>query len=357
MVSKSEEAGANRTNPAAVATPLAGARGAGPAHLEHAAAKKSAGYLLRAWRRFRRNRLSLVAMIIFIVITVISFSAPLVSKYVTKQDPAAQSLLTAFSPPGKTVSAMQIGGPHSGETITQKHWLGSDDLGRDVLTRLVYGGRISLSVAFIALGLALTLGLLIGSATGFFGGWIDSVLMRMVDVVISVPGLFILILVSSMLNNNKLITRSAFYTNYGWLVLPFVIALLSWTSISRLIRGEFLALKNRDYVEAARVLGASNGRIIFRHILPNVIPIIIVWATLVVPGLIILEATLSYLGFGVQIPTPSWGNMLSNANAYLLDPRGRFLMIFPGVAIFVTALMVNLMGNGLRDALDPRLND
>ena len=141
------------------------------------------------------------------------------------------------------------------------------------------------------------------------------------------------------------------------IIRNIVIAALSWTTISRLIRGEFLSLKSRDYIEAARVLGASNGRIIFRHILPNVIPIIIVWGTLVVPGLIITEATLSYLGFGVQIPTPSWGNMLTNANEFLLNPKGRFLMVIPGVTIFVTALMVNLMGNGLRDALDPRLND
>jgi peptide/nickel transport system permease protein len=356
MVSKSGE-GTNRGNPAAVASPATGLRGAGASRLEHVTPKKSPGYAVRAWRRFRRNRLSLVAMFVVILITVISFSAPLVSKFVTKQDPASQSLMTKLSAPGQTVTALKIGGPQSGQRVTQKHWLGSDELGRDVLTRLIYGGRVSLSVAFITLALALTIGLLIGATAGYFGGWVDAVLMRFVDVVISVPGLFILILISSMLNNNRVLTRSAFYTNYGWLVLPFVIAMLAWTTISRLIRGEFLSLKSRDYVEAARVLGASHGRIIFRHILPNVVPIIIVWATLVVPGLIITEATLSYLGFGVQIPTPSWGNMLKDANAYLFNPKGRFLMFIPGITIFVTALMVNLMGNGLRDALDPRLND
>jgi peptide/nickel transport system permease protein len=356
MVSKSDD-GTNRVNPAAVASPLAGARGAATPRLENVTPKKSPGYTVRAWRRFRRNRLSLVALIIFIIIAIISFSAPLVSKFVTRQDPASQSLMTKLSPMGSTVTAIKIGGPQSGQRVEQKHWLGSDELGRDVLTRLVYGGRISLSVAFITLGLALTIGLLVGALAGYFGGWVDAVLMRLVDVVISVPGLFILILISSMINNNPLITRSSIYTNYGWLVLCFVIGLLAWTGISRLIRGEFLALKSREYVEAARVLGASNGRIIFRHILPNVIPVIIVWATLIVPGLIITEATLSYLGFGVQIPTPSWGNMLTNANEFLLNPKGRFLMFIPGVTIFVTALMVNLLGNGLRDALDPRLND
>jgi len=353
MVSNSEKG----SGPvAAVAAPTADAR-PGSSRLEQMAGQKSAGYSLRAWRRFRRNKLSLVALFLFIVIAIISFSAPLISRFVTKQDPASQSLMTKLSPPNSTVQAIKIGGPQSGQRVTQKHWLGSDELGRDVLTRLVYGGRISLSVALITLALALTFGLLVGATAGYFGGLIDAVLMRLVDIVISIPGLFILILISSMLNNNRVITTSSFYTNYGWLVLPFAIAFLSWTGISRLIRGEFLSLKGRDYVEAARVLGASNGRIIFRHILPNVIPIVIVWATLVVPGLIILEATLSYLGFGVQVPTPSWGNMLTNANEFLLNPKGRFLMIIPGVTIFVTALMINLLGNGLRDALDPRLND
>ncbi|MFN8512267.1 MAG: ABC transporter permease [Thermomicrobiales bacterium] len=353
MVSKSEEG----ATPAAGAGAIAGARGTATPRLESVTPKKSPGYSARAWRRFRRNKLSLVALCIFALITLISFSAPLVSKFITKQDPASQSLMTKLAKPGSTVQTIKIGGPQSGQRVTQKHWLGSDELGRDVLTRLVYGGRISLSVAFITLILALTIGLLIGSAAGYFGGWTDSILMRAVDVVISVPSLFILILISSMLNNNQLVTRSAIYTNYGWLLLPFVIAAFSWTGISRLIRGEFLSLKSRDYVEAARVLGATNGRIIFRHILPNVVPIIIVWATLIVPGLIILEATLSYLGFGVQIPTPSWGNMLTNANEFLLNPKGRFLMFIPGITIFITALMVNLLGNGLRDALDPRLND
>lgn len=354
MVSKSG-GGTGGAKRAAVAGPVVAGQAA--ARLEHISAKKSAGYTLRAWRRFRRNRLSLVAMVVFLLITAISFGAPFVSRFVTKQDPASQSLMTKFSPPNSTAQTIKIGGPQSGQRVNQKHWLGSDELGRDVLTRLVYGGRISLSVAFITLALALTVGLLVGATAGYFGGWADAVLMRMVDAVISIPGLFILILISSMINNNQLLIRSEFFSRFGWMVLPFAIASLSWTGISRLIRGEFLSLKNRDYVEAARVLGASNGRIIFRHILPNVVPIIIIWASLVVPGLIILEATLSYLGFGVQIPTPSWGNMLTNANEFLLNPKGRFLMIIPGVTIFVTTLMVNLLGNGLRDALDPRLNE
>lgn len=317
--------------------------------------KKSPGYLARAWRRFRRNRLSVFALIVFILIVLFSYGAPLVSSVVTHQSYDAQSLLTKFSAPGATVRALSMSGPDAGKFVMQKHWLGSDELGRDVLTRLAYGGRISLSVAFITMILALTIGLLIGVTAGYYGGWIDAVLMRLVDIFISVPGLFVLILISTTINNNKLIANNPVFKNYGWLVLPFVIAALSWTTISRLLRGEFLAARGRDYVEAARVLGASNGRIIFRHILPNVMPIVIVWASLVVPGLILTEAALSYLGFGVQIPTPSWGNMLSNAQEYFT--KAPFLVFVPGLAIFITVLMVNLMSNGLRDALDPRLND
>jgi peptide/nickel transport system permease protein len=169
MVSKSEE-GANRVSPTAVAGTLDGAHGTAPSRLEHVTPKKSPGYAVRAWRRFRRNKLSLVALGIFIVIAIISFSAPLISKYITKQDPASQSLMTKLSTPGSTVTAIKIGGPQSGQRVEQKHWLGSDELGRDVLTRLIYGGRISLSVALIALVLALTIGLLMGALAGYFGG-------------------------------------------------------------------------------------------------------------------------------------------------------------------------------------------
>ena len=351
MVSKSNER-AEPIGPGA-AGKSAGTRGL--SRLERAGTQKSPSYLTRAWRRFRRNRLSMVAMVVFILMVCFSFGAPLISKYVTKQSYEGQSLLTKFTPPGKSATALQIGGPKSGQKVTNVHYLGSDELGRDVLTRLAYGGRISLSVAFITMILALTIGLLAGSTAGYYGGITDAILMRIVDVFISIPGLFVLILISSMVNNNKLIANSTFYKQNGWLVLPFVIAALSWTGISRLIRGEFLSIKGRDYVEAARVLGVSDGRIIVRHILPNVLPIIIVWGSLVIPGLILTEAALSYLGFGVQIPTPSWGNMLTNAQEYYV--KAPYLVLLPGLAIYITVLAVNLMSNGLRDALDPRLND
>ncbi len=349
MASTSGEERAVRADPAAPTADLGqGVRG-------RLAQQKSPSYARRAWRRFRRNRLSLVAAFFFLLMILFSYGAPLVSRYVTGQGFGDQNLQATFAPAGKTITATQIGGPNSGKTITTRYILGADELGRDVLTRLAYGGRISLTVSFLTLIIALTIGLLIGALAGFYGGWVDTILMRLVDTFIAIPGLFVLILISTMLNNNKLITGTAFYRNNGWLILPFVIAILSWTGISRLVRGEFLAIKGRDYVEAARVLGSSDGRIIVRHILPNVVPIIIVWATLAIPGLILTEAALSYLGFGVQIPTPSWGNMMTKSIQYISRSTG--LVLLPGTLIFVTVMAVNLMGNGLRDALDPRLND
>lgn len=323
--------------------------------LELAAPKKSASYFARSFRRFRRNYLSLAAMFVFLLMVLFSFGAPLISKYVTKQEYETQNLSTNFAGFNSTATSIQFGGPGGVARVTNRYLLGSDELGRDVLTRLVYGGRISLSVAFITMALALTIGLLVGALSGFYGGMVDNVLMRLVDIFLSIPGLFLLILISSMFNNNKVIATSPLFKTAGWLVLPVVIATLSWTGISRLIRGEFMAVKSRDYIEAARVLGAPDSRIIFRHILPNVLHVVIIWVTLVIPGLILTEASLSYLGFGVQIPTPSWGNMLTNATEYF--SRARRLVVLPGAMIYITVLAVNLMGNGLRDALDPRLND
>ncbi len=321
--------------------------------LERAALKKSPGYLTRAWRRFRRNKLSMVGMVVFALVILFSYGAPLISRFVTQQDYQAINLQNTFARPGATVTG--IDWMRGGEEITNTHYLGSDESGRDVLTRLSYGGRISLTVAFLALSLALTFGLLVGAVAGFYGGWVDTVLMRVVDVMLSIPFLFVLILISVLINNNRTITESALFRQAGWLTVPIAISIFGWTGISRLIRGEFLSIKSRDYVEAARVLGSSDGRIIFRHILPNVVPIVIVWGTLVIPGLILTEASLSYLGFGVQIPTPSWGNMLNQATTYF--SRAPFLVVLPGLMIYITVLAVNLMGNGLRDALDPRIND
>jgi peptide/nickel transport system permease protein len=230
----------------------------------------------------------------------------------------------------------QLRGP-----LTKDHILGTDPNGRDLLTRAAYGGRISLRVAGLAAITILLIGGTVGSVAGYFGGWIDSILMRLVDILLSLPGLAVLLLVSTI------------YTP-GPNGLAIVIALISWTGIARLIRGEVLSLRNRDYIDAARVIGVSDGRIIFRHIMPNVIPIIVVWISLAIPGLILTEAALSFLGFGVQIPIPSWGNMLELASGFYT--KSWWNVFFPGLLIYITVLSVNLVGIGLRDALDPRLN-
>jgi peptide/nickel transport system permease protein len=277
----------------------------------------------RAWRRFKANRLSLLALIITIAIFAFAIAAPLVS-YFTGFNYYENHLGDKLAAPGQ------------GDYI-----LGSDGNGRDLLTRLAYGGRVSLLVAGLATISLLVIGGTIGSVAGYFGGWVDTVLMRSADVLLSIPTLVLLILVSS------------FYHPSPW-QLAVLIAAVSWAGISRIVRGQVLTLKNQDFVDASRVIGASDQRII-RHLMPNIIPQLIIWSALAVPSLILTEATLSYLGLGVQAPQPSWGNMLQEAKQFV---RQSWTFVFiPGFMIFLTSLCTYLVGLGLRDALDPRLND
>lgn len=281
------------------------------------------GFYVRAWRRFRKDKIAMAALGLAVFILIFSFGAPVVSQLTgyTYKELDLQAKLLA---PGE-----------------QGHLLGTDANGRDILTRLAYGGRVSMMVSVLAVLSALTIGAAVGAIAGYFGGLIDSILMRFVDIIISIPLIALLLLVSV-------------WFRPGPVGLAFVIGSLSWTGISRLVRGEVLTLKNRDYIDAARVMGASDSRIIIRQIFPNVLSIIIVWISLVLPALILYEATLSYLGFGVNIPTPSWGNMLDEAQVFY---RQSWTYVFiPGFAIYLAALSFNLVGNGLRDALDPRLN-
>jgi peptide/nickel transport system permease protein len=282
------------------------------------------GYWMRAWRRFRRNHVALVALIIAIAIVLFALGAPLISHFVTHHGYQDNHLADKLKPP-----------------FSSNYILGSDGNGRDVLTRLAYGGRVSLLIAFLGSLSLLLIGGTIGGIAGYAGGITDSILMRTADVLLSVPTLSLLILISALYRP-------------GPAFLALFIAFFGWSGISRLIRGEVLRLKNQDYIEASRVLGASNARILIRHIFPNVVPIIVVWASLVVPTLILVEASLSYLGVGVRVPTPSWGNMLQDAKQfYRVDWQ---LIFIPGFMIYITVLSINLVGSGLRDALDPRLN-
>lgn len=296
---------------------------AGP--LAESAARRDAESLTRlTMRRFFRHRVALLSIAVLVFVILSALLAPLSPYTPTQQNPAND-----LRPP------------------SSEHWFGTDDLGRDVLTRTLYGGRISILVGLMATLLSLLVGVLVGAISGYFGGWVDNVLMRITDAFLSLPTLFVLILISTLLRElPALELRSSV-----WIVIT-VIAVLSWMWPARLIRGEFLSLKEHDFVLAARATGVGDARIMLRHILPNAIGIIIVQGTLSVGYSIVLESGLSYLGFGIQPPTPSWGNMLTTAQRYAL--RAPWLMIFPGVMIFLTTLAVNHIGDGLRDALDPR---
>jgi peptide/nickel transport system permease protein len=299
-----------------------GVAGAGLSTIERGAPRS---YLRQSWDRFKRNKISVTALGVTILIIMFSFGAPLVSMFITGKGYQEQSLLNQLEPP-----------------FSEGFILGADNLGRDVLTRLAYGGRVSMTVALIAMVGALTIGGTLGSIAGYYGRWVDSVIMRFVDIMIAIPGIFLLIFIGSMFTLSPI-------------GLALVIAIVGWVGLARLIRAEVLSLRQRDYVEAARVVGASDSRVIWRHIFPNVVPLVIVWATLVVPVLIITEAALSFLGYGVQTPIPSWGNMLQEAQRFFTHQWT--LAFIPGAMIYITVLAINLLGNGLREALDPRLAD
>jgi len=223
-----------------------------------------------------------------------------------------------------------------------KHPLGTDDLGRGVLLRLLYGARISLLVGFVAVGISCLIGIVLGALAGYYSGWIDTLIMRFVDIMLCFPTFFLILAVIAFLEPSI------------WNIM-IVIGMTSWMGVARLIRAEFLSLRERDFVQAARALGASDLRLIFRHILPNALTPVLVSATLGIAGAILTESALSFLGIGVQPPTPSWGNMLIVGKQTL--GSAWWLSVFPGLAILVTVLGYNLLGEGLRDALDPRLKE
>jgi peptide/nickel transport system permease protein len=280
------------------------------------------------WRAYRRHKPAMIGSFIILLFILTAIFAP----HLTSYDPEKTSLDEMLQPPSAA------------------HIMGTDELGRDLLTRIFYGGRVSLSIGVMAMALAVTLGALVGGVAGFYGGWVDNILMRFVDMMLAFPSLFILIILSLALRDLPIeaLRGTAFASIFS---IVLVIAVLAWMQVARLVRASFLSLKEKEFIEAARCAGVSNRRIMLRHLLPNAMSPIIVAATFRVATSIITESGLSYLGFGVQPPTPTWGNMLKNAQDQMT--RAPWTAIFPGLMIFIAVIAINFIGDGLRDALDP----
>ncbi len=269
-------------------------------------------------KRFSKNRLALIGSCVVLSLITIALLAPILAPY----DPTTIDIQNVLSPPSKA------------------HLLGTDELGRDLLSRMIWGSRVSLKVGIVAVGIAMIIGIIIGSVSGFYGGMADAILMRFVDVMLAFPTFFLILAVIAIL-------EPSIFT------IMAVIGVTGWMDVARLVRAEFLSLKERDFVDAAQALGASNFRLIFRHILPNALSPVFVAATFGIAGAILTESGLSFLGLGVQPPDPSWGNILTSGKDNI--EVAWWLSLFPGLAILITVLSYNLVGEGLRDALDPRL--
>jgi peptide/nickel transport system permease protein len=270
------------------------------------------------WRALRRNRLALVGGVVVVVLAALALLAPFVAPWDPNR-PDVKKIL---------------------DTPSGKHPLGTDQLGRDVLSRMLYGARVSLAVGFVSVGIAALIGIILGSLAGYHGGTIDAMVMRLVDLMLVFPRFFLLLAVLAFLRPSI------------WTIMA-VIGLTGWMSVARLVRAEFLSLREREFVLWSQSIGASAFRIIWRHILPNAMAPVLVAMTLGIPAAILTESGLSFLGLGVQPPHASWGNILNEGKDAI--EIGWWLSVYPGVAILVTVLSYNLLGEGIRDALDPRL--
>jgi peptide/nickel transport system permease protein len=285
------------------------------------------------WRRFRRHRMAVLGMISFGLLLLFIIGG---SFFVSEEKANAVSLTDRLSPP------------------SEKYWMGTDSTGRDIFARIIYGGQISLFVGFTAVLLSVTMGTLIGGLAGFFGGWLDVILMRFTESMLSIPQLFLLIVLGKFIGRNiGTITILGKEFSGSVAIVILVIGFTSWMYLARIVRANVLSLKEMDYVSVSRSLGAGSLRIFFSHLVPNTMGIIIVSTTLGLAGAILSEAYVSFLGLGIQPPTASWGNMLTAAQTFI--QKGSWWMwVFPSIFIVATILSINLVGDGLRDAFDPR---
>jgi len=301
-----------------------------------------------AWRQFRHHRLAMAGLVVFVLFILICFVGPLVYTENYFSPFKYDTSLTPFE-------SSEYLNLETGETETIRHPLGTDSLGQDMLARILFGGRVSLSVGIVAALIAITVGTLIGALAGFFGGFVDNALMRVTDLFISLPSLPLLLLITFLFKQSMMnfAERTFGAAQVGTFILIVgVIGLLAWMPTARLVRASFLSMKEKEFVEAARSIGANRPALIVKHILPNVMSPIIVAATLEVGSAIITESSLSFLGLGFPYDVPTWGAMLFNAKDLLqFSPHEA---IIPGTMIFLTVLAINYMGDGLRDALDPR---
>jgi peptide/nickel transport system permease protein len=282
------------------------------------AARARRGEISQFWRTFSRNQLACAGGAVVGVLVVIAVLAPALAPW----------------DPNKPDMKMILAGPSA------KHWLGTDQIGRDVLSRLIYGSRISLAVGFVSVGIATLIGILLGASAGYHGGIVDGFIMRLVDLMLVFPRFFLLLAVLAFLKPSI------------WTIMA-VIGLTGWMGVTRLVRAEFLALREREFVIWSESIGAGALRVIFKHILPNALAPVLVAMTLGIPAAILTESGLSFLGLGVQPPYATWGNILNDGKD--LITYAWWLTLYPGLAILVTVLSYNLLGEGIRDALDPRL--
>ena len=304
-------------------------------HLFEAGVARSPWQLF--WRRLRSDRLAIAALVVIALVVLAALLAPLIVK-----------LAGVPGPNVRDDTAVDMFGTPLGPTAD--HPFGVDNLGRDVLARTLYGARVSLLVGVIGTGVAVLVGVTVGLVAGYYRGWVDTLLSRFVDVVLSFPVLLLGLGIASACSLGEGCVDGAISPGLRTVIL--VVALVSWTSIARIVRGQVLSLREREFVTAARSLGASNRRILTREILPNLVVPVVVYSSLLLPQTILLEAALSFLGVGVSPPTASWGWMIADA-AENFDTQWWY-MLFPGAALLLTVLAFNVLGDGLRDALDPR---